>query len=568
LNEENLRFLDIRLKAGLGQWEQIARDHWTIKTLADLPLPPQTLSDLIEALYRVYVDDLEADGAVQAARRAFDDRIATPFPRLFASRHGVRTPRVVKAFVLYESLQPKPDAGILDGLVGLLPTEDSTWADAFVRAPETAPPPGTTPPPLEPALRLEDEAESAFDDGQYDRAFELYLAKPLDRKSFSALLSCLQFIGTGEARQRLLAVFDAQPTAHAGLPNALVDRLTSLRQGDPAIPEVERPAEPPSWMRWARRLAAGSSTEDAETEVLNERATWESVSLRGNVQLCAEFSDLIGNLSGAAADVARRSLPLIISTFFPEGEPTTQATKPLAAVVLLLIAMNEAIPRGDLEILSTILSALLELGLTTQDYLTTIADLEAVQDRVTSYANLAWSLDICEALAISSCPSAEAREARLRFFLRVVGQSRKFAHRLAAHDFLPIEYLAHDYGVEPSAIADLRQAAKHANGTDTGVVLTGKTIGIYTLTEAAGMRAKAALKELFPTCTVEVNSDTVCTSGLTNLARTADIFVFAWRSSSHQAFFCVKNALGGRDPVYAAGKGTASLVNAVRSAVQ
>jgi len=141
-------------------------------------------------------------------------------------------------------------------------------------------------------------------------------------------------------------------------------------------------------------------------------------------------------------------------------------------------------------------------------------------------------------------------------------------HRLATHDFLPIEYLAHDYAVEPSAIADLRPAAKHANGTDTGVVLTGKTIGIYTLTEAAGMRAKAALKELFPTCTVEVNSDTVCTSGLTNLARTADIFVFAWRSSSHQAFFCVKNALGGRDPVYAAGKGTASLVNAVRSAVQ
>ena len=71
-----------------------------------------------------------------------------------------------------------------------------------------------------------------------------------------------------------------------------------------------------------------------------------------------------------------------------------------------------------------------------------------------------------------------------------------------------------------------------------------------------------------PPCAVEVNSDTVCTSSLTNLARTADIFVFAWRSSSHQAFFCVKDALGGRDPVYAAGKGTASLVKAVRDAIR
>ena len=239
----------------------------------------------------------------------------------------------------------------------------------------------------------------------------------------------------------------------------------------------------------------------------------------------------------------------------------------LAGIILLLIAMDEAVARADLEILSTILSALLELGLTTQDYLTTIADLEAVQDRVTSYANLAWSLDVCEALAISPSPSSEASEARLRFFLKVVGQSRGFAHRLSPHDFLPIEYLAHDYGVDPSAIADLRPVVKTADDSDASAVLTGKTIGIYTLTEAAGARAKAALKELFPTCTVEVNSDTVCTSSLTNLARTADIFVFAWRSSSHQAFFCVKEALGGRDPVYAAGKGTASLVNAVRAAV-
>lgn len=320
-------------------------------------------------------------------------------------------------------------------------------------------------------------------------------------------------------------------------------------------------------MRWARRLATGSSPEEAETEVLNERSTWEAASLRSNAQLCSEFSNLIGNLASAAADVARRALPLILAAFFPEGEATTQATRPLAGIILLLIAMDEAVARADLEILSTILSALLELGLTTQDYLTTIADLEAVQDRVTSYANLAWSLDVCEALAISPSPSSEASEARLRFFLKVVGQSRGFAHRLSPHDFLPIEYLARDYGVDPSAIADLRPVVKTADDSDASAVLTGKTIGIYTLTEAAGARAKAALKELFPSCTVEVNSDTVCTSSLTNLARTADIFVFAWRSSSHQAFFCVKEALGGRDPVYAAGKGTASLVNAVRAAV-
>jgi hypothetical protein len=569
LNEENLRFLDIRLKAGLGQWEQIARDHWTIKTLADLPLPPQTLTDLIEALYRVYVEDAEVTRDPQGVRRAFAERLAHPFPRLFASRHGVRTPRVVKAFSLYEAHQAKPDAGILDTLQALLPPEETDWTDIFVRSPQLPRAHVVSPAPPETPSVIEDAAEDAFDDGQYDRAFELYLAKPLSKKSLSALLSCVQFIGTPECQRRLIEAFDAQSAAFVNMPAGLIDRLRKLReQQSPPDPPDDVVPEPAGWLRWARCLADGGSPDDAESEVLNDRSMWESASLRGNAQLCAEFSDLIGNLSGAAADVARRALPSILAAFFPEGELPTQATRPLAGVILLLIAMDEAIARSDLEILSTTLSALLELGLSTQDYLTTIADLEAVQDRVASYTNLAWSLDICEALAVSPSPSPEATEAKLRLFLKVVGQSRGFAHRLGAHDFLPIAHLARDYGVDPEAIADLRPTVSSAGEAEADETLYGKTVGIYTLTETAGARAKAALKELFPGCTVEVNSDKVCTASLTNLAKAADIFVFAWRSSSHQAFFCVKEALGGRDPIYAAGKGTASLVNAVRAAAR
>lgn len=570
LNEENLRFLDIRLKAGLGQWEQIARDHWTIKTLADLPLPPQTLADLIEALYRVYIDAAEASGDATLVRRAFADRIAQPFPRLFASRHGVRTARVVKAFCLYESQQARPNVEILDGLLHLIPTEDAAWAHSFLGTSDQPPvTPPAAPRTVDRSAQEDDDAQEAFEDGQYDRAYELYLTRPLTKKALSALLSCVLFIGTVESRSRLIGAFDASPSIHPSLPGALIGRLNALRDSLAASQEpVEEPAEPRGWMRWARRLATQSSLDDAEAEVLADRSTWESAALRKNAQACREFAELIGNLTGAAADVARRSLPMIVAAFFPEDEPSTQAVRPLANVILLLIAMDEAIAREDLDILSAVLSILLDLGLNTEDYLTTIAGFDEVQDRVASYANLAWSLDICELLAISPVPSVEGGEARLRFFLKVVSQSRGFAHRLRSHDFLPIEYLARDYGIDPSAIADLRPTAKATEHSEAVATLTGKIIGIYTLTEAAGARAKAALKELFPTCTIEVNSDKVCTSSLTTLARTADIFVFAWRSSSHQAFFCVKEALNGRDPVYAAGKGTASLVNAVRSAAQ
>jgi hypothetical protein len=66
---------------------------------------------------------------------------------------------------------------------------------------------------------------------------------------------------------------------------------------------------------------------------------------------------------------------------------------------------------------------------------------------------------------------------------------------------------------------------------------------------------------------VRVNSDEVCTSALKNLAYRADIFVFAWKTSKHAAFFCIKNSSRpGQVLVMAQGAGTSSIVDAaVRS---
>ena len=47
------------------------------------------------------------------------------------------------------------------------------------------------------------------------------------------------------------------------------------------------------------------------------------------------------------------------------------------------------------------------------------------------------------------------------------------------------------------------------------------------------------------------------------LAEAADIFVFAWKSASHQALYCIKKATMKVEPAYPQGKGTASIVRAV-----
>lgn len=560
LNEENLRYLEVRLSAGLGLWPQIARDHWLIKTMADLALPPQVLADLIEALYRTYVDEMEASGDATGVQNAFARHIATPYPKLFASRRGIRTPRVVKAFLLFEQLQARPDPAIIGDLLDLLPPGTDT--SLF----ETPRPAG--PPPRAAGAAISDEADEAFDEGQFDRAFEFYLRLSPSRKTISRLVSCAGIIGTDDARNRLLALVDqAKPDVIAGLAPGIAGKIESLKQAQSFEPSrvPDKPAQPTAnrWMHWAERLQAGDDLATAERDIQLAPTNWDASEFQKSGPLSQRFATIIGGLGGEAGSIARAAVPQIFASFFPADAPPSPAAKPIASLLFLLIAMDEALSRTDLDLLAQLASILIEQGLSSEDYVTLIKDLEDVQKRIGSYTYLPWSLDLSEALAILPCASDKARDARLRLFLQVLGQAAGFAHRLAQHDLVPIEILAKDYGVSPEAVSALRRDEK---GEDTGPVLPnleGKTIGIYTLAEAAGSRAKAALEKLFPGCKVVVNSDLVATPQLTSLAKSADMFVFAWKSSSHQAFYCVKDSLTKGEPIWAPGKGTASILRAV-----
>lgn len=561
LNEENLRYLEVRLSAGLGLWPQIARDHWLIRTLADLALPPQILADVIEALYRTYVEEAEVAGNGAAMRDAFAQHIAKTYPKLFASRRGIRAPRVVKAFLLFEQFQPKPDISIIQALFSLLPTETDT---SLFEVPPASNQMGL------PSATL-DQADEAFDDGQFDRAFEFYRRLPANRKTISRLVSCVGAIGTGEARNGLLAVVDsAAPEIVENLPPAILTTILSIREtkanGASKLPvsEAEGNGVNP-WLRWADQLQAGQDLASAARDAQSSPTNWDASVIRESGQLAQKFADIIGSLNGDAGAVARDAVPQIYASFFHDDVKPPPSARPIASLLFLLIVMDETLSRTDLDLLAQLTSLQIELGVTSDDYVSLMRDLEDVQERIGSYAYLPWSLDVSELLATLPCPSDAARDARLRLFLRVLGQASSFAHRMVPADLLPIEMLSKDYGLGPEVVGALKreEVSDEAIASAFSANMEGKTIGIYTLAKAAGHRAKTALEELFPGCQVVVNSDLVATAQLTSLAKGADLFVFAWKSSSHQAFYCVKNAMGGKEPIWAPGKGTASILRAV-----
>ena len=93
-------------------------------------------------------------------------------------------------------------------------------------------------------------------------------------------------------------------------------------------------------------------------------------------------------------------------------------------------------------------------------------------------------------------------------------------------------------------------------------------IGIYTLTEQAGQRARQFLRKMFPKARVELNADHVATDKLKGLAANADIFVFAWKSSKHQAYYAVKEARANLKTLLPLGKGSASIFDSVLKEIE
>src|SRR5204863_7929048 len=76
---EQRRCLEIRYHAGLGNFEELSRDHSLITSVMELPLPPQTLTDLIVALYSTYVSPTESTSDVKQIAKVFQERMGRPY---------------------------------------------------------------------------------------------------------------------------------------------------------------------------------------------------------------------------------------------------------------------------------------------------------------------------------------------------------------------------------------------------------------------------------------------------------------------------------------------------------
>jgi hypothetical protein len=538
------QFLRVRLLAGLGRVEELVRNRVLIESVMNLALPPQIVVDLVESLYEVHIEPHERRLGLSDLGELYKQHIARPFGALFRERKGIRRPRVLRAFLLFEAGREDRDTRRSAAIVQTYPPEDSNsdliqeWFQAIAPA------------------QLGDRADrvrQAILDEDYPLATSVALEALPERWAYSTLLRCAQELPQGDLHSQVISVIQQiDPVMLASLNER--DRARYARLTTVSVPRLAADA---GWLAWANEVNTRAD-EWTPLEVLSNAAPkWDLSEYAADPQLCTRLANLIGNASEPAASVFRDAFPALVDFFVQHGETPTRAFIPLYSMLIKVLAWSGPLSASELEIGSILTRALLGAAPDKSVYSECLRDLQEVVTANNAPTHLDWALGLAELLVLYPTDDPNLR---LRLFLSIFEMCRAASHRLSETQRAVLVLLAKDYQC-PDLLLKLPPVERE--GEAQGSPAFSGLIGIYTLNEAAGQRARSLIAKRLPGAVIELNSDLVASDRLRHLAKSADIFVFAWKTSTHQAFYCVKDARKDGDIVLPPGGGTASLVKAV-----
>lgn len=537
LSAENRLFLEIRLAAALERWDHIAR-HPLLPTLVHLVLPRETYGDVMEALYRVHVQPAESARELNELLDAFNISVATSAARLFRSRGTSERIAVRKSFLLHELIQPKPNGQFAAQLLSTMTAGTFGRLDAAVRARvvELVP------------LDSRQEAQKALKEEKFDRAYELFWPAEDDFEVLAALVLCAREAEDPAKAGAVLARLEASsPTLHSKVRAELPHRVTRLeelaRRQRPAItrwsdhlPQVQGEAEDNYVERWRELARSGDPTEIVQEPNIGEVA-----------------AQLLLDQAVGQPQIYEQLYPLW-HELFVERCPPDKRLVPVYEALVETLRLRDVFAAPELELLHQTLSVLLNAGVSTRTYAKVVDEVGAVFAKQRSPQVLTWALSVCDTLALSPIGDASAR---LRLLTAVVQCCVDYGSRLSPMQRAMLQLLASEAGLMPPSLPT------DVLGVDEDVAqqaLEG-LVAFYSLDEAAARRASDLLSGMYPRVRVESSAELVCTPRLRKLAQSADVFVFAWKSSKHAAYDCVKAALLDKDAlVMAPGGGATSLL--------
>ena len=548
--------LEIRMLAGLGRQEELARNQPLVSSVVDLALPSQTLVDVIDALYETYIRPVELKSESGVVFAEFRLHISRSFgSSLFRERKGIRHPTVLRAFLLFELTQSEPNITRCNSIMSAYPetAEGRDLAERWcihqlAKQDEAC--------PLIKVQTSLEMARQAIADEDYATAYELCFELLPESWAYSALLRCAVEIGSVDVTKKTIEVVTAASSDVKSLFKLKdLERLESLRLVGESLSSETLDSD---WIGWVQGIQNGVPIASSIAMLNMSIDKWSVDEYIHDVDRCELLAKLIGNASGDQGAIYREAFPSLVEFFVERPAQSCRAFTIIYATLIKILGWSGALSLDELEIASTLTHALLTSGPSQSVYIECVKDLNEIISANNSPISLDWALNTCELLALY--PTQDGGDLRLRVFTQVITMVSASPHRVTPTQRDILEILAKDYGCL-NLLESLPTCDNESNGFSQAATTKFKgLIGIYTLTEGAGQRAKSILEKYFPDARVETNKDHAATDRLSTLAKNADVFVFAWKSSKHQAYFCVKDARGTKEIVLPSGKGTASIV--------
>jgi hypothetical protein len=547
LSAENRHFLNIRFYAALGQWNRIA-EYPLLPALISLKLPPETYSDIFEALYQTLLHSAEEGKDLDTLLKRFDERLFQAYPVLFRTRRNSNRPAVLKGAICRELTLAAPDPQQCLALLSQLPAGAfPTSIEEQIRArcqTLQAPDPSTA-------------AFEALKAEEFDRSFDLFIGLPPTLDVLCALLRCAREIGEAAART-VVALLDAAPEAlraeAAQRSPKMYKIVTELASSVSVAPVSGKPLSLTARLRWLRD--EGETAEEYVARLREGAASWDITELLSEINCGPKSAEIIETLSIEAPEVFEQAFPLWYRLFIERLPVPDTRLVPVYLALMATMRIRATYGDDELTLIKRAAACVLECGVNAATYKVMVDDLGAVLDETRSIYSLDWAIDLADQLLIAACPASEAR---MRFLASCVSLANQFARRLTSLQGKLVQHIASESGLEFNLVAAENMADEEAPTT----AITGR-VAIYTLDSATAGRARDMLMESYPGLRVDLNHDQVCTSGLRNLAKQVDWFAFAWRCATHQAWFCVKDTLGDTGKLcWAKGNGAASLAQAI-----
>ena len=552
----NELFIELRCLALEGDTRSLL-DSTDLRRVLDMPHPLVLAEEVIAVFYQQMLLKYEQEGDLVAQRRAFEDSLAKSVPRLFQVTQGIKTPAAVKNTLLWLLSDTQSDpARLMEQAQKLVAgmeratDDDRHWISQLLAALPTV----TAPVLL--STTVDDLLERA--DEHPESVLEELMLLQASVRGVAIALQCAWVVGSTEAAVKAISYLQqlAQQERDLLLAKPTFQRYyTALQVLLPTSGTRQDTAGLDNWQDWLQEVLNNPLWLGAIETVEQGSHQWSAAAFQPEV-----FVSLLDKSDSRASMVLRNAIPVLLEWL--DNNQTSASWQSVRLALLQQLALDDNSSREDIFIACDLARGYLASGSNVHDYRELIENLQMMIESSGTACASAW-LDILELFLIHPTADQPARE---RLFNLVLGKFYSNPVRYSELQWNLLIQFAEEISLAcefPSLVTE-----RGEDSTDeirARATLNHKVVGIYTLTESVAQRVKQQLLADYPHADIRLNNDKGGSTILRSLAKEADVFIFAWLSSKHSAYYAIKEERGGKPFLQPSGKGSTSMLECIRN---